>query len=169
MPKPLDQDLETWFEELYKKEYKSLKHRAASCLARVGENAGSYAEDVVQRTYLKAWQIKEEFAAMEKPEGWLCTAIAYTTWEVHRENDKWRHKLILISDRVITRTGIEYQLKLELEGLMSDKDYDLLKRLYIDGETYKKLSRKLGIKQSTLAMRVKRLKEQVAEEYKKYS
>lgn len=166
MPKPLDQDLETWFEELYKKEYKSLKRRAASCLARVGENVG-YAEDVVQCTYLKAWKIKEKFAAKEKPEGWLYKTITYTTKEFQRENSRWRHTLILMSDRVVTRTGIEYQLKLELKGLMPDNDYDLLKRLYIDGETYKELSRELGMKQSKLAMRVKRLKERVAQELKK--
>lgn len=168
MPKPLDQDFETWFAELYKNEYDSLKRRATSCLAVYGEDAVAYADDVVQLACLKALELGEKgFASKPKPVGWLYKAVALTAKEINRENKRWRQRLMKMSDRIFTGTGVEYQLKIELQGLMSDEEFLLLKRLYIDNETYKGLSQEMGIKQSRLAMRVKRLKERIMEEYEK--
>ena len=70
-----------------------------------------------------------------------------------------------MSNLVFSGTGVEYQLKIELQSLMSVEEYELLKRLYIDNETYAELSQEMNIKLSTLAMRVKRLKERVMEDY----
>ena len=53
----------------------------------------------------------------------------------------------------------------ELSDLLSEKEYLLLKRLYLEGYTYRELSRSLGVKQSTLAMRVKRLKERLQKDF----
>lgn len=165
MPKPLDQDFETWFAELCENEYNSLKRRAISCLAVYGKAAIPYADDVVQRTFLKAWELGEEFATKESPVGWLYKALTLTAKEVNRENNRWQRTLMKMSNLVFSGTGVEYQLKIELQSLMTAEEYELLKRLYIDNETYAELSEELNIKLSTLAMRVKRLKERVMEDY----
>ena len=47
---------------------------------------------------------------------------------------------------------------LELEGLVSQEDLDLLKRLYLEGMTYEELAAEENLNQNTLAARVRRIK-----------
>ena len=167
MAKPLDQDFETWFTGLYEQKYTSLKRRAIFFLGADGYD-GAYAEDAVQCTFLKAWERREAVRQSPNQVGWLFKTLILTVKEIRHENRRWRHLLNQISDRIVSATGVEYQLKSELQSLMSPEEYMLLVRLYIYGVGYEKLSEELGCKISKLAMRVKRLKERVRGEYEKY-
>ena len=59
----------------------------------------------------------------------------------------------------------DFLLKSELADLVPEEDYLLLKRLYLDGDTYQELCRELGLKKSALAMKIRRIKERFLKEY----
>ena len=48
---------------------------------------------------------------------------------------------------------------------MSPEELELLKRLYVNGESYQDLSRDLGITRSALAKRIQRIKEKFRKNY----
>ena len=48
--------------------------------------------------------------------------------------------------------------------MMTDEEFQLMKRLYINGQTYDEVSADMGVKKSTLAMRVNRIKKRIVEE-----
>ena len=47
---------------------------------------------------------------------------------------------------------------LELEGLVSQEELELLKRLYLEGMTYEEMAAEENLNQNTLAARVRRIK-----------
>lgn len=167
MPKPPDMELNEWFTQLYKSQYDRLLNSAKSYFKVYGKHADEYAEDAVQRTVLRAWAIIDRFAEMESPVGWLYRTLPYVVKDVNDENLHWQEKLHMMSERSISHTGVDFRLKAELESMMTKDEYQLLKRIYIDGYTYKEVSMEQGLSKSALAMRVKRIKERIVEEDKK--
>jgi DNA-binding MarR family transcriptional regulator len=59
----------------------------------------------------------------------------------------------------------KYFLKADMAGILTDEEYRLLSRLYLEGYTYIELCEELGLKKSALAMRIKRIKERFLKEY----
>lgn len=49
----------------------------------------------------------------------------------------------------------------ELQSCVREEEYRLLKRLYLDGSTYREISQETGLSQSAQAMRVSRIKQKV--------
>ena len=70
-----------------------------------------------------------------------------------------------ISEHYSTQDSYDFRLKVELEDIIDPKDYQLLKLLYLNGYTYTEVGATMGLKKSTLAMRVKRIKQQIVDEY----
>lgn len=56
---------------------------------------------------------------------------------------------------------------MDLEALIGKEDCRLLEKLYLEGYTYQEVSDELGIKKSTLGMRVNRIKERCIEKFEK--
>ena len=73
-------------------------------------------------------------------------------------------RVLRCSEYSVSQDAGNFHLRSELSDLLSEEEYLLLKGLYLEGYTYKELSRQLGVKQSALAMRVKRLKERLRKE-----
>ena len=57
---------------------------------------------------------------------------------------------------------------LDLEGFIGKEDCRLLEKLYLEGYTYQEVSDELGIKKSTLGMRVTRIKDRCIEKFEKF-
>lgn len=158
------------FEQLYREHCQSLLRMALSRMKNYTSlelyTAGR-AEEAVQETFSIAWEKRDDFLASPAPLGWLIRALDFKIKELLRDEHTWRKRLLRFSEQA-TGHGQEddFQLRSEMLSVISEEEYALLKQLYLDGSTYKELSELLGIKQSTLAMRVKRIKERVCQALK---
>ena len=56
-----------------------------------------------------------------------------------------------------------FRSKLDLEGLISKEDFDLLYKLYVVGYTYQELCKETGLTKSALGVRIHRVKQKVRE------
>lgn len=156
------------FEALYRSQYAAM-YRYASALLKGGGGPAGYvagrAEEVVQEAFSVAWEKRGELLASPSPAGWLCRAVQYKARELMRDDQIWLKHILRCSEYSGTRDAGDFHLRTELSDLLSEEEYLLLKRLYLEGYTYRELSRSLGVKQSTLAMRVKRLKERLQKDF----
>ena len=123
------------------------------------------AEEAVQEAFALAWEKRGELLSNPSPAGWLFRATWFKAQELLRDEYIWVKRLLRLSQQQ-TDQGQEddFCLRLEMQSLLSEEEYTLLKKLYLDGYTYKELSREMGVGQSALAMRVKRLKARISKE-----
>lgn len=154
-----DHYFETYYKKLWRQAQRSLTQQT-------GRKDPDRAHEAVQETFLIAWEKPKEFLGSLSPVGWLVNTMKYVVRNMVREDQRWNARLLkfqeyLDRDAVHPAPGAD----LELEGLIPPEELDLLKRLYLDGETYAELSEELGLKKSTLAMRVKKSKEDFREKY----
>lgn len=163
-------DEQVKFEQLYKKHYAKLLRTASSRLKGLTSkdyDINSRAEEIVQETFCIAWLKRADYFASPSPLGWLIKALEFKIKEMNRDEINWKKRLIRFSERVsVAGDERDFRLRAEMLSIISEEEYHLLKQLYLDGFTYKELSARLGIKQSALAMRVKRIKERVSKAYK---
>lgn len=148
------------FEELYRSQYSSLYRYAVALLKGYSSQdlyVSGRAEEAVQETFSLAWEKRREFFSGPSPVGWLYRTLHHKTQELIREDQTWTKRILRFSE---AQDGVcnDFRLKAELSSIIPEEEYQLLKRLYLDGYTYRELAQELGIKQSTLAMRVKRIK-----------
>lgn len=159
--------MEEVFDHYFQTYYTKLWRQAQSILARHTDRKDpDRAHEAVQEVFLIAWEKPKEFLGSLSPVGWLVNTMKYVVRNMVREDQRWNARLLkfqehLDRDAVHPAPGAD----LELEGLIPPEELDLLKRLYLDGETYEELCEELGLKKSTLAMRVKKSKEDFRKKY----
>ena len=122
------------------------------------------AEDAVQLTYEKVWMKKEELLTKDDPIAWFYAVLKNTVRELSRDDMRWQMHMNQIVVLMVTTGGTEFVLRAELKSMMTDEELQLMKRLYINGQTYDEVSADMGVKKSTLAMRVNRIKKRIVEE-----
>lgn len=122
------------------------------------------AEDIVQETFYLACEKREELLQSEEPIKWLLAAATFKVREALKADRKWAKGLLLLpsEDEVIPSPEPEV-----LPELMEPEDYKLIKRLYLEGYTYKELCDEKGISKSNLGMRVNRIKKVLKKKYGK--
>ena len=160
---PIKAVYDHYFETYYKKLWRQAQR---SLTQQTGRKDPDRAHEAVQETFLIAWEKPKEFLGSLSPVGWLVNTMKNVLRNMIREDQRWNARLQefqahLDRDAAHPAPGAD----LELEGLIPPEELDLLKRLYLHGETYEELCEELGLKKSTLAMRVKKSKEDFREKY----
>ena len=155
----LPEDLDAFWDSLYQEYYSALCRYAQAILIRYGhrDNLQHRAEDIVQRD---AFLIKENRVA------WLFRAVNFKVKEDERKNRDWV-KRILKLEGTLSRNEMseDFRLRYELEGMVPEDDFALLRELYIERRSYEELCAKYGLKKSALAMKIKRIKERFIKAY----
>lgn len=150
------------FEELYRRDRKKLINYAMTILRKYGVDNMSVAdraEEVVQEVFIQAWKKRNDPTFREFPLQWLCKTVVYKVREALREDRNWAKRLALVP--VETGTYEAWEPMEDWTQLVPKEDFELLRKLYLEGYTYKELCAELGIKKSTLAMRISRSKERI--------
>ena len=113
----------------------------------------------VQEAFAIAWSKWEDLFASPNPAGWLYNTVNNVVRNMIRADQQWASRLLQ------AQAALSHQpfqpppgADLELEGLVSQEDLDLLKRLYLEGMTYEELAAEENLNQNTLAARVRRIK-----------
>lgn len=160
-------DLEEIYGHYFQTYYTKLWWLAQRILTRhTGRSDPDRAAEAVQEAFLVAWEKPKDFLGSVSPVGWLVNTLKFVLQNMIREDQRWHARLRefqahLDRDAVHPAPGAD----LEIEGLIPPEELELLKRLYLYGETYEELCRELGLKKSTLAMRVKKSKEDFQKKY----
>lgn len=166
--KTYPQSEEKEFEALYRSQYSALC-RYATVLLKGYSSSDLYisgrSEEAVQETFSLAWAKRKKLFSSPSPVGWLYCTLHYKTQELIREDQAWAKRLLRLSESSSAPSCKDFQLRAELRSIIPEDEYTLLKQLYLDGYTYKELSCRMGLKQSALAMRVKRIKEKLLKEF----
>lgn len=160
--------LEEIYDHYFQTYYTKLWRQAQLTLTRyTGRNDPDRAAEAVQEVFLVAWQKPKEFLGSQSPVGWLVNTMKFVLQNMVREDQQWSARLRQVQDTLDRHTAHPAPgADLELEGLIPQEELDLLKRLYLNGETYEALAQELGLKKSTLAMRVKKSKEKFRKKYR---
>ena len=161
-------DLEEIYGHYFQTYYTRLWRLAQRILARhTGRSDPDRAAEAVQEAFLVAWEKPKDFLGSVSPVGWLVNALKNVLRNMLREDQRWHARLRQVQD-ALDHTAVHPApgADLELEGLIPPEELDLLKRLYLNGETYQEIADQLGIKKSTLAMRVKKSKEDFQKKYR---
>ena len=164
----VDEQENVLLEELFHSEYQKLMRYATVTLKRHGAQyvcISGRAEDVVQELFCLAWEKQEEVLHSVSPVGWLYRAAWLKAREAVREDRLWVKRLTLITGEA--EAGEPPKPPEEWSRLLRPADYELLRKLYLEGYSYKELCAQMGVKKSTLAMRVRRIKERVQKNYEK--
>ena len=160
--------LEELYEQYYQTYYSKLWRQALQILRQYqGTGDPGRAEEAVQETFLIAWEKPKAFLDSPSPEGWLVNTLKNVLRNMIREDQRWTARLQAIQDK-LTQDGAHSVpgIELELEGLLPPEEWEILKRFYLEGETDETLCRELGVKKSTLAMRIKKIKETFRKNYR---
>ena len=156
------------FERIFRENYDSFVRYAVTIFKAHGSqyvSVSGRAEEAVQEMFAYAWEHREKMAAAASPLGWMYATLQYKVRELLREDRTWIKRLLQISEPCRAEDTYDFRLKAELEDMIAPNDYLLLKRLYLDGYTYTEVASAMGLKKSALAMRVKRIKEALRDNY----
>lgn len=149
------------FTELYRRYFPILKRRAAKIIRSSGPgfvSIDSRAEEAAQEVMACAWAKLDEFLASPSPDGWLMTTFYYKMKELLRDDWRWNNRLELLTVQQDEGYIDAIAPEISLSGLLSEEDFWIFRKIYLEGYTYQELSRQLGMTKSALAMHVNRTK-----------
>lgn len=163
-----DEDAEQIFHEFFTSEYPKLIRCARSMLKSKEDSkqVNSRAEVVVQEMFTLAWKRREEVLAREKPVGWLYEALSYKVLELMREENRWTKRMLQYEQFYVPPTELQLSLETELGWVVPPEDFHLLRRIYVEGYSYRELCEEMNLSKSALADRVHRIKKKIRESVK---
>lgn len=163
-------DLEQRFAEIYLREYEELRLCAIRLMRALGAKVDveGRAEDAVQEAVATAWKKLDEMFSKESPVNWLYATLRRKVREIMKDDYRWTRKLKKISVYTgYTESRPDWELRVEMSDLISESEYSLLHRRYIEKYSYQELCQELNISKPALAMRLKRAKDHFIENFEK--
>ncbi len=150
-------------EELYHKIFNKLYHYAMKKL-----EDPSISEEAVQETFSIAWVKVDALMCSPNPEGWLMNTLKNVICNIKR--DRSYLSMQLMSEEHINflmAQGQENNLDPEFlyEGMVSQEEFFLLKRVAIDNRSMLEVAEELGITLEACKKRVQRAKAKFQKEY----
>lgn len=158
-----EQEARELFHKFFETEYEKMIRCAGLMLQARDDNAAvnGRAEVAVQETFALAWERREEVLSSEKPVGWLYRALQYKVREILREENRWTKRLLLYESQRKWYEEPQVSLDVEYEGIIPTEDFQLLRRIYIDGFSYREMCEELNLTKPALAVRVHRIKKKM--------
>ena len=157
------------FESLFHEHFNRLRILAERLFFLYG---GSHdwgrAEEAAQEAFSIAWEKQAVLLSSPNPGGWLTLTLQNVVKNMLRQDLQW-NKRLLQAQQTLPQSPVQPPpgADLELEDLISQEEFNLLKRVYLEHATYDELCQELGIKKSALSMRIQRAKERFREEFQK--
>jgi len=123
------------------------------------------AEEAVQEAFAYAWVNQDKLFSSPNPEGWLFKVLYYKVLERIRDENKWTRNIQCIEQFWgHQQTDDPYmQADNSLQEIISDEDYELLTKLYIDGSTYLDICKEYHLTKAALGCRIHRIKKRIRE------
>lgn len=163
-------DTHELFHKLYNNYYaKMLRYATAIFNTRGASDLGDgRAEEAVQEAFAYAWVNQDKLFSSPNPEGWLFKVLYYKVLERIRDENKWTRNIQYIEQFWGHQQTDDPYLQADntdnsLQEIISDEDYTLLTKLYIDGSTYLDICKEYHLTKSALGCRIHRIKKKIRE------
>lgn len=125
----------------------------------------SRAEDIVQEASIIALRNSAKFCGTPNPVGWLITTIRYVVKNSVNADGILEKHLQRLHYQSETISHDNYSIYLLFDGLVDPEEFDILKKIYLDGYKYQEMEQMLGLSPSAFAMRLKRIKSKFIKNY----
>ena len=125
------------------------------------------AQDALQEAMTIAWEKWQTVVTHANPEGWLYQTVRNRTLKIISDEWTWRKRMVQLNiyqEENADAASLSFSLREKLTTLMTEEEFRLLYRLYVEGCTYQELSETMGVSKSALMMRVSRLKARLRKE-----
>ncbi len=143
-------------EQLYLRMYPLLVAYARSQL-----DSDALAEEAVQDTFVIACQKHSALAASANPEGWLMNTLKNVISNTMRSQNSAKRILaeyIALHSRDILITNDQISLETQYGSLAHLEEFQLLKEMAVDGNSYQQMAQERNISLATCRKRVERAK-----------
>lgn len=156
---------EQFFNQLYTESYPLLKRYAIS---KIGT---SEAEDALQETYYQAYRNINLLASHPNPIGWLMLTCK-NILKKHLAKQEKRFGATFLGDsedilqNIPTMDNYDPLYMEELRKILSDDNYFLLVKKYVEGYSIEELAKQLNITDGACKMRLKRAKKEARKKLK---
>ena len=155
------------FEKLYLVKYSSMYYRACRILREAGvpdHIAALCAEDAVHDTFMALWENAEAVLDREYAMAWINQVLNNKVADVLRREQWWKNVLSRLKGELCEHHDSPFsdsELLIYLRQILTEEKYGLICRTYLYRERPGEVCRELGMRSSTLSMRLRRAKEKI--------
>ena len=159
--------------EKYLKFIETLYIKNASLLfnyANIILSNASLAEEAVQETFVIACIKQHALENSPNPEGWLMNTLKNVCRNIQKKNrNYYLSRILSLNESVLGTTALESDNLWEtnVQDFISKEDFMILKKIILDGYSYKDLAKELGISLEACKKRAQRAKQRFRKNYDK--
>lgn len=158
--------------EKYLKFIETLYIKNASLLfnyANIILSNASLAEEAVQETFVIACIKQHALENSPNPEGWLMNTLKNVCRNIQKNRNYYLSRILSLNESVLGTTALEFDNLWEtnVQDFISKEDFMILKKIILDGYSYKDLAKELGISLEACKKRAQRAKQRFRKNYDK--
>ena len=158
--------------EKYLKFIETLYIKNASLLfnyANIILSNASLAEEAVQETFVIACIKQHALENSPNPEGWLMNTLKNVCRNIQKNRNYYLSRILSLNESVLGTTALESDNLWEtnVQDFISKEDFMILKKIILDGYSYKDLAKELGISLEACRKRAQRAKQRFRKNYDK--
>ena len=158
--------------EKYLKFIETLYIKNASLLfnyANIILSNASLAEEAVQETFVIACIKQHALENSPNPEGWLMNTLKNVCRNIQKNRNYYLSRILSLNESVLGTTALESDNLWEtnVQDFISKEDFMILKKIILDGYSYKDLAKELGISLEACKKRAQRTKQRFRKNYDK--
>ena len=158
--------------EKYLKFIETLYIKNASLLfnyANIILSNASLAEEAVQETFVIACIKRHALENSPNPEGWLMNTLKNVCRNIQKNRNYYLSRILSLNESVLGTTALESDNLWEtnVQDFISKEDFMILKKIILDGYSYKDLAKELGISLEACKKRAQRAKQRFRKNYDK--
>jgi len=142
--------------QLYQSMYKKLVRAAMTKLRNYPD-----AEDITQDVFTLAEMKKNDLLTHPNPEGWLFDVLKNKILHEYRTRGRFKVALGKLEAGYSDHYIPEDDSVPDIFDCITKDEYDLLKRIYVDGYTIRLVAEQSGLNYETCRRRVQRIKDKV--------
>ena len=158
--------------EKYLKFIETLYIKNASLLfnyANIILSNASLAEEAVQETFVIACIKQHALENSPNPEGWLMNTLKNVCRNIQKNRNYYLSRILSLNESVLGTTALESDnlWETDVQDFISKEDFMILKKIILDGYSYKDLAKELGISLEACKKRAQRAKQRFRKNYDK--
>lgn len=129
----------------------------------------SLAEEAVQETFVIACIKQHALENSSNPEGWLMNTLKNVCRNIQKNRNYYLSRILSLNESVLGTTALESDNLWEtnVQDFISKEDFMILKKIILDGYSYKDLAKELGISLEACKKRAQRAKQRFRKNYDK--
>lgn len=158
--------------EKYLKFIETLYIKNASLLfnyANIILSNASLAEEAVQETFVIACIKQHALENSPNPEGWIMNTLKNVCRNIQKNRNYYLSRILSLNEFVLGTTDLESDdlWETNVQDFISKEDFMILKKIILDGYSYKDLAKELGISIEACKKRAQRAKQRFRKNYNK--